>query len=248
MIYSRNRIYIPDVNQNLIKKSNILLAGCGIGSVIAECSLRLGFENITIIDGDQVELTNLNRQNYVYADLGFDKTETIKKRLLSINPNANIKTYNCFLDEKNMHPIIQGHHFAINALDFKSNIPLAFDDLCQKHNIPVLHPYNIGWAGLVYVILPQGLCLKNISNDWTGFEKKVVSHFLNSLDDSSADKKWILNVLREYENEKELISPPQLSVGSWLLGALCTSILYDLATKKTIKQFPNYYFATTKGY
>lgn len=246
MRYIRNRIYINDREQMHLKHIKILLAGCGIGSVIAECALRLGFENITIIDGDQVELSNLNRQNYINEDIDVDKTDSIKKRLLAINPNANITVYSFYLDETNIESIISGHHIAINALDFKSNVPLAFDDLCQQNNIPILHPYNIGWAGLVYVIMPKGDSLIKISSDWPGFEKKVVKYFLDKLDDSSTDKKWILNILKKYENEKELISPPQLSVGSWLLGSLCTSILFDIAIQNPVKQFPEFYFLSTK--
>jgi molybdopterin/thiamine biosynthesis adenylyltransferase len=246
MRYIRNRIYINESEQIHLKYFKILLAGCGIGSVIAECALRLGFENITIIDGDQVELSNLNRQNYINADIGVDKTKSIKKRLLAINPDANITIHNFYLTETNIDTLIRGHHVAINALDFKSNVPLVFDDICQKHQIPVLHPYNIGWAGLVYIIMPQGESLREISIDWSGFEKKVVKHFLDKLDDSTNDKKWILNILKQYENEKELLSPPQLSVGSWLLGSLCTSILFDIAMQNSVKQFPEYYFLSTK--
>ena len=62
--YCRNRIYVKESEQEAIKKYRILLGGAGIGSIIAECALRFGFENITIVDGDKVELSNLNRQNY----------------------------------------------------------------------------------------------------------------------------------------------------------------------------------------
>ena len=61
--YSRNRIYISDEEQQRIKQVHILLGGAGIGSIIAECALRFGFENITIVDGDKVDESNLNRQN-----------------------------------------------------------------------------------------------------------------------------------------------------------------------------------------
>lgn len=246
MRYKRNRIYIPIDDQENIRIFKILVAGCGIGSVIAECALRLGFENITIVDGDKVESSNLNRQNYLSEDIGHSKAESIKKRLLEINPDANIVTYSFYLDGFNMEQVIEGHQIAINALDFNSNIPLIFDDICQSKNIPILHPYNIGWAGLVYVIMPKGDCLIKISSDWSGFEKKVVKYFLDKLDESSTDKKWVLNILKQYENEKEQLSPPQLSVGSWLLGSLCTSILFDIAMKNPVKQFPEFYFLSTK--
>jgi Dinucleotide-utilizing enzymes involved in molybdopterin and thiamine biosynthesis family 2 len=62
--YSRNRIYVRPEEQQIVKKFRILLGGAGIGSIIAECALRFGFETITIVDGDLVEESNLNRQNY----------------------------------------------------------------------------------------------------------------------------------------------------------------------------------------
>lgn len=89
--YSRNRLYIPSNEQEIIKNTPILVGGCGLGSNIAECMLRLGFESITLVDGDKVELSNLNRQNYVGVDIGKQKSEQIYERLKSINPQANIK-------------------------------------------------------------------------------------------------------------------------------------------------------------
>jgi tRNA A37 threonylcarbamoyladenosine dehydratase len=68
--YSRNRIYVSENEQSAIKNTRLFLGGAGIGSVIAECALRFGFENITVVDGDKVELSNLNRQNYTEAETG----------------------------------------------------------------------------------------------------------------------------------------------------------------------------------
>ncbi|TGX79503.1 hypothetical protein E5358_14850 [Palleniella muris] len=67
--YSRNRIYVNAEEQKKVRNTRILLGGAGIGSIIAECALRFGFENITIVDGDKVELSNLNRQNYTEGDI-----------------------------------------------------------------------------------------------------------------------------------------------------------------------------------
>ena len=92
--YARNRIYLNEEEQNIIRDYPIILAGSGIGSVIAECALRIGFENMTIVDFDHVELSNLNRQNYTEEDLYLTKVNAIKNRLLSINTNAKIKVHN----------------------------------------------------------------------------------------------------------------------------------------------------------
>ncbi len=82
MRYSRNRLYINEEEQEQIRKIPILFAGCGIGSNIAECALRFGFENITIVDGDVIENSNLNRQNYiedVSLQTNLDKFHSILK-------------------------------------------------------------------------------------------------------------------------------------------------------------------------
>jgi len=102
--YSRNRIYLTKEEQEVIKNHPIILGGCGIGSVIPECAVRLGFENITIIDGDQVESSNLNRQNYTEDDISTDKVAA-KKRLNAINKNANIKC-KCTINNYNTQPYL----------------------------------------------------------------------------------------------------------------------------------------------
>lgn len=244
MRYKRNRIYIPTLFQEKIKAVKILLAGCGIGSVIAECALRMGFENIILIDGDNVELSNLNRQNYLNNDVGKSKCDSIQKRLLNINPFANVTVHNYFLNKDNIDPLLKDCDIAINALDFKDDTPFVFDKLCQRNNIPILHPYNIGWAGLIYVIMPEGKGLDILSDDFIGFEKRVVSFFLDSLAHGSPHKKWISAVLSNYEKENGLHPPPQLSVGSWLLAGSCTDIIFRLATDQPVKKFPLYYFTT----
>lgn len=122
--YIRNRIYLSKEEQQRIKDVPILLGGSGIGSVIAECALRLGFENITIVDGDQVELSNLNRQNYTIDDINKDKVQVLQERLQLINPNAKINVINEFLTNENVESFIKDYEIAINALDFTTDIPL----------------------------------------------------------------------------------------------------------------------------
>ncbi|QTD39273.1 ThiF family adenylyltransferase [Polaribacter batillariae] len=231
--------------QEIIKDYPIILGGSGIGSNIAECALRLGFENITIVDGDQVELSNLNRQNYTESDISADKTEALAKRLKSINSKAKITVRNCFLTSKNVKEYIQGYKIAINALDFSSEVPLLFDKICQEQNIPVLHPYNLGWGGLVTVITPKGLSLNAIAKPNETFSELNMVEYASSYMKFWNDKQsWIDNVIKEYKKEKEDLSPPQLAIGSWMVAAMCTHILFNIATKKEVKKFPEFYLSS----
>lgn len=243
--YSRNRIYLSSEEQEIIKNCPIILGGSGIGSVIAECALRLGFENITIIDGDEVETSNLNRQNYTQNDVTVPKVEAIKNRLLSINKDANIVTHKCFLTVENAESYIKGHKIAINALDFSSKVPLVFDKICQEQNIPVLHPYNLGWGGLVTVITPEGLSLSSIEKEGKTFNEVTMVEYVSSyLKFWRNPHDWIDEIIAKYRNETEVLPPPQLSVASWTVAAMCTHLLFNIATGKEIKKFPEFYLST----
>ncbi|WP_417214667.1 HesA/MoeB/ThiF family protein [Bizionia sp.] len=246
--YDRNRLYVNQNEQEIIKNFPVLLGGAGIGSIIAECALRFGFENITIVDGDQVESSNLNRQNYREKDVSVNKVEALKERLESINSNANIKIHNCFLTKENIKELIDGHKAAINALDFSSDVPLLFDETCQQKNIPVLHPYNLGWGSLVTVITPDSISLKSLVKKGEKFSELSVVEYVSSYMRFWGDpQEWLENIIHDYINEKEKLSPPQLSVGSWSVAGMCVHILFNIATKREVKSFPEFYFSSLFG-
>lgn len=246
-LYQRNRIYITPEEQCKVKETKILLGGVGLGSVIAECALRLGFETITLIDGDKVELSNLNCQNYKTVDIGDYKVEALKRRLEEINPNAKITTVQAFIDHENVEELVKGHDIAINALDFKSDIPFVFDEVCKKFNIPVVHPYNIGWAGLITVVDPNGKQLSDLNKDWHNFEVKFVKHIANYYRYWGGPQLWLENILEQFENEKGELPPPQLAVASWIVGGLTANLLFDIAVGKSFKRYPQFYLSTTKS-
>lgn len=244
--YCRNRIYISKEEQESIADCNIVFGGAGIGSIIAECALRAGFENIHIIDGDKVELSNLNRQNYTTEDIGKYKAEVMFNRLKSINPDANISYSTDFLDAGNIKVHLKKSNIAINALDFNSDVPFLFDDFCMKRNIPVLHPYNLGWAGFVTIILNEASDLRQIHDGVSRFELKMGKHIATNLAKSGNKQEWLESAIKTAEEEKEKLSPPQLSIASWITAGLCTDVLYQLATQKAVKTFPDFYYASTR--
>ncbi|SHH76889.1 HesA/MoeB/ThiF family protein [Flavobacterium defluvii] len=245
-LYTRNRLYITTEEQGLIKNTPILLGGAGIGSAIAECLLRLGFENLTIIDGDVVELSNLNRQNYTEENILKSKAEAIKERLLSINNNAKITIHNCFLTPENVSDYIKDCKIAVNALDFTSDVPLLFDSICQKKNIPVLHPYNLGWGALIIVISnAKGLdSLKKPNERFS--EINVVDYVLQYMREQGKPQEWLEEILDQYIKENKNLSPPQLSAASWIAAGICTHLAFDITVGKPVKVFPEFYLTTIK--
>lgn len=244
--YDRNRIYVKDDEQERVRKTKILLAGAGIGSIIAECALRFGFEDITIVDGDKVELSNMNRQNYEQRDIKKPKAERLAQRLKRINPKANIKYFNKYIDESNVAEFIKDIDIAINALDFKSDIPFVFDELCSKSFIPVLHPYNFGWGAFLTIVKPGGYQLKEISPSYEDFELKMAQFVSRYCTFWNMPNRWLDDAIKTYINEPKKVSPPQLSVASWIVAGQCVNAMFDWLIQKDIKYFPKFYFTSLR--
>ena len=77
----------------LLQSKRVILFGIGgVGSWCAECLIRTGLTHLTIVDGDTVQASNLNRQlPATQATLGMPKVEALKARWLEINPDAEIE-------------------------------------------------------------------------------------------------------------------------------------------------------------
>ena len=60
-------------------------------------------------------------------------------------------------------------------------------------------------------------------------------------------QKWLDEVVEKYKNEEGILPPPQLSIASWTVGAMCSHILFNLATGKRVKQFPEFFLSTLFG-
>ena len=103
-----------------INKVHVLLIGVGgVGGYALESMARIGIQNITIVDNDIVDLTNLNRQIIsLHSNIGEPKVEVAKKRVLDINPNINLNINNAFITKDNINSIITGDiDYIIDACD-----------------------------------------------------------------------------------------------------------------------------------
>ena len=97
--FSRTRLLIGEKGLDRLSRSRVAVFGVGgVGGYAIEALVRSGIQNITVVDNDTVALSNLNRQ-IIATDLsvGENKVDVMKKRILSINKNANVNAIK-FLD------------------------------------------------------------------------------------------------------------------------------------------------------
>lgn len=104
----------------LIKTKKILLIGIGgVGSYALEALIRNGFNNITIVDYDKIDITNLNRQLITNShNIGHSKVIEGILRAKSINPDINIDGIENKLNDVNIDEILKrGYDYVIDACD-----------------------------------------------------------------------------------------------------------------------------------
>ncbi len=118
--FKRVKSLIGEENLNILMTSSIAIFGVGgVGGFVAEALVRSGIGKIAVIDNDVVDVTNINRQIIATFDtLGKSKVEAIKKRLLSINKDLQIETYNLFYLPENAHEIdLTQFDYIVDAVD-----------------------------------------------------------------------------------------------------------------------------------
>lgn len=124
-IFQRSHLLLGgNIMQQLAVKKVIVFGIGGVGSWCAESLVRTGISNITIVDTDRISITNINRQLHATTHtVGEVKTEVLKKRLLEINPQANV------IDLRKVYSAETYHEFELDNYDY---IIDAIDSLQNK--------------------------------------------------------------------------------------------------------------------
>ena len=251
--YDYNRIFISDQEQETIRNCRVFIGGAASGSVIAECALRLGFEKMTLVDNSSVQMPDLNRHNFTMEDIGHNKAEAVGRRLLSINPDADIRVIDRTINQDNAEALLEGHNIAVNAIDIsaesRAETNLAFDNVCENMNITVIHPYNIGFASLVVVVKPGKPRLATLKENGDAaeerFERAVIEYIDRYFDHKANPKIWLDQLLWATVDTKEE-RLPEMSIAAYIAGGVCTNLLYKLTCGKFVKFFLNFYFYSAK--
>lgn len=109
----RTELLIKEDGTKKLQNANLLIVGLGgVGSFAAEFLARAGVGKITIVDGDIVDITNINRQlPALHSTIGKSKVDLVGDRLLDINPNLELIKINEFLNPDRMEEVIDSQKF-----------------------------------------------------------------------------------------------------------------------------------------
>ena len=144
--FKRFEMLIGKDNLEKLSKKHIAIFGIGgVGGYVCEALARSGIGNFTLIDNDVVDVSNLNRQIIATTStIGLPKVEVMKERILSINKEAKINTYQCFfLPEKASIFDFSKFDYIVDAIDTVT-AKLAIIELAKKNNVPVISAMGTG--------------------------------------------------------------------------------------------------------
>ncbi len=155
--FSRH-ILLQDVGvegQEKLHQAKVLIVGAGgLGCPVALYLAAAGVGTIGIVDSDTVEVSNLQRQvAHFTKDIGISKVDSAKEKMLAINPDLEVVTYQTHLVAGNIREIISDYDFVIDGTD---NFPTKFliNDACVMENIPLSHGGILRFDGQTMTIVP----------------------------------------------------------------------------------------------
>lgn len=125
--------------QARLKAAKVLVIGAGgIGSPAIQYLAAAGIGSLTLVDDDNVDLSNLQRQTlFATGDVGHPKVESAEARIVALNPNVRVATFRQRIDAANADALVQGHDAVLDGSDnFATRLAVA--DAALRQRVPLV--------------------------------------------------------------------------------------------------------------
>ncbi|GAB6182003.1 tRNA threonylcarbamoyladenosine dehydratase [Desulfotomaculum defluvii] len=144
--FSRTEMLLGEAGLAKLAAAKVIIFGIGgVGSYTVEALARAGIGDLTLVDFDTVDITNINRQLHAMDNtIGEYKVDLMAERIRLINPQAKVIPLRMFYTpEKGDELLTKGYSFVVDAID---NVTGKIDIIqrCYKHNIPVISSMGAG--------------------------------------------------------------------------------------------------------
>ena len=229
--FSRTQLLFGKEAMDVLKEKKIAIFGIGgVGGYVVEALARSGIYNFVLIDNDVVTISNINRQIIATFDtIGQWKVDVMKKRILSINPEAKVEIQTCFYLLQNAKDFnFQNFDYVVDCLDtITAKVSLIYET--KKCNVPIISAMGAGNK--------LNPCLLEVSDIFKTSEDplaKVIRHELRKLNIKDLkvvySKEKPLTLSNKYidETSKKVIPGSNAFVPSAMGLIIASEVLKDL--------------------
>jgi molybdopterin/thiamine biosynthesis adenylyltransferase len=151
--YARHLILdeVGEEGQEKLLESRVLIVGAGgLGAPLLMYLAAAGVGTLGIVDDDEVDLTNLQRQIvHATGSVGRQKTESAKETIAALNPGINVVTHDMRLDANNAAEIIAGYDLVADGSD-NFDTRYLLNDLCYQAGIPLVAAAMLRFEGQLF--------------------------------------------------------------------------------------------------
>ena len=144
--HSRTEMMLGTEGVERLKKTRVAVFGVGgVGGYAVEALARAGVGHIELIDSDRVSFSNINRQIIAtHNTVGMYKTEAMRDRILSINPECSVVCHNLFFDEKSKDVFdFSSYDYVVDAIDSLS-AKIELIESAYKAGVPIISAMGAG--------------------------------------------------------------------------------------------------------
>ncbi|HUD20639.1 MAG TPA: ThiF family adenylyltransferase [Candidatus Saccharimonadales bacterium] len=243
-ILDRNTGLISKEEQEKIAGKKVLIAGCGLGSLIAVAAVRLGFHHFVLVDADTVDVSNLNRQEYSSEDIGKKKVDALADRLKTINRHVVIETRPVFVETKNADTLVGNCDIVVDTIDpFESALAVvALHRAARDKGVMVVYPIDSGWGGGAFVFSRESTSIENMLGysspepieQYTeeNLRERFLAYYLGIIPE------YFGSVMSDLQTGKISHIPQPISA-AYIATAISVTALKRVATEQPIKLAPD---------
>jgi molybdopterin-synthase adenylyltransferase len=251
-LVSRNAGFIPPDLQDRIRGTRLLVAGCGLGGVIAELAVRTGFSRLGLVDGDRVERHNLNRQAFTAGDVGRFKAEALADRLRAINPEAELRDAAIMVDAGNAGDLVASVDLVVDSVDFRDPAAIrALHAAARDQGKWVVASISVGWGGGALVFRPGGPTLQELLGpDGTADAPAVYVQAFAVMMRRYAGllPEYAERVLGRVLDSKEICPVSQIGPGTFAAASLAVTLLVQILARERIPEAPDLLLVDPLGF
>lgn len=238
--FSRNIGWVTEVEQDMLRRSRVAIAGLGgVGGVHLLTLARMGIGKFSIADFDLFDICNFNRQvGALTSTIGRSKLEVLSEMLRDINPDVEISVFPSGVKSENLDAFLDGVDVYVDGLDF-----FVFDarrstfSACERKRIPVVTAAPLGLGAALLVFAPGGMPFE----DYFGFagcrdDLDLAIHFLVGLSPAMLQRGYIVDMSRV--NLKEHRGPSNIAACQLCAGVASVEVLKILLKRPGVKLAP----------
>lgn len=233
-LISRNFPLISEEEQEKIRSLRVGIAGCGMGSFVAEALCRIGVEKFIFADPDIVETANLNHQVFSTDYIGKNKAVSLRDIIYRINPAAEVEVWADFIRPDNAIDFVDKCDIVIDGIDPAPGISasLVLARACRRQKKFFLYPIDVGWGAVLFCLNPSGETFENllgVPREITPQELEKISVWELMLNMAKKIRlnSYFLPVL-EQVIKGEVEHYPQPIIAAWIASVLTVSVVIKI--------------------